>query len=599
MRKLFTLIASLCFTTAIFAIPAMRVWRWHKQADGTIIKVMTVGDEHFNYAVTEDGIPLLPQGDGYVYAQLKGNELLPTTVLAHDKGQRKSREDRVAATLRDVQNLQTMHQRRIMSESFGLGFGELKEGKRKGLVILVQFTDMKFKNPKDVLTLKPRDMDTKTLFTKMMNEKGYTNNNGAIGSVHDYFLDQSDGKFDLTFDVVGPVTLNHPYKYYGERTADDTDARAGQMIIDACTAVKNQVNWADYDWDGDKEVEQVYVLYAGQGEASGGDPNTVWPHKFSIEDAEGKALTFNGIRINTYACSNEIVRARDTNGKDRVFYSGIGTICHEFSHCLGLPDFYDTRGGDNLGTGQYDLMCSGSYNGGPPALVNSRGGSGIGTVPAGYDAYEKAYMGWLKPMVLGDNALIVKEMKGLQEGGKAYFLYNPDNEDEYYVIENRTPHRWDTELPGHGLVVFHVDFDARSWEGNYLNAQAYQRHPRFTIVPADDALNRNSQATDVYPTSMNKSLTRSSAPALSFYTDYPVNDKAGLHNIEKAKDNSISFSFTPLKESTGIGEVTDFRSLQPQATYTIGGLKLNDGKLSRQRLVIIKDEKGVTHKVIR
>lgn len=123
---------------------------------------------------------------------------------------------------------------------------------------------MAFRDPRNVLTLKPRENDVRTLYDKMLNMAGYTNNNGTIGSVHDYFMDQSNGRFDLTFDIVGPVKLSHPYSYYGERTADGNDERAPQMIADACRAVKDKVNFADYDWDGDGEVEQVYVVYAGE-----------------------------------------------------------------------------------------------------------------------------------------------------------------------------------------------------------------------------------------------------------------------------------------------------------------------------------------------
>ena len=506
MKKIITLFAGAMLATSSFAIPAMRMWRTFKQVDGTVLKVMTVGDEHFNYALTEDGIPVLPLDGSYYYARIDNDRLVASSVLAHAKALRKGREEQVAAALRQVRRLEAKKQEEAGAKPFGLGFGDTWEGKKKGLVILVEFEDMAFKDPKNVLTLKPREDDVKSLYENMLNKAGYTNNNGAIGSVHDYFLDQSNGRFDLTFDVVGPVKLKHPYKYYGERTARQNDANATQMIVDACNAIKDKVDFGDYDWDGDGEVEQVYVIYAGEGEASGGDANTIWPHKYSLTDAGLHALTFNGKTVNTYACSNEIVRA-ELNGKERVFYSGIGTICHEFSHCLGLPDFYDTRGGNNIGSGRYDLMCSGSYNGGPESITNAYNGTGIGTVPAGYDAYEKAYMGWLKPVTLGDKAVEVKSMKGLSEGGDAYFLYNPDNKDEYYILENRTPHRWDSELPGHGLMVFHVDFDARSWQMNNLNAASAQRHPRFTIVPADAQLDNDTQNSDPFPTGLNSSLT--------------------------------------------------------------------------------------------
>lgn len=367
------------------------------------------------------------------------------------------------------------------------------------------------------------------------------------------------------------------------------DANAPQMIIDACNAIQGQVDFSKYDWDDDGEVEQVYVIYAGEGEATGGESSTIWPHKYSLTDAGLDALTFNGQTINTYACSNEIIRAK-VNEKSRVYYSGIGTICHEFSHCLGLPDFYDTRGGSNIGSGRYDLMCGGSYNGGPESLINVYGGTGIGTVPAGYDAYEKAYMGWLKPITLGDEAVEVKNMKGLAEGGDAYFLYNPDTKNEYYIFENRTPHRWDAELPGHGLMVFHVDFDAYSWRMNNLNAASAQRHPRFTIVSADGRLDHDTQNSDPFPTDLNNSLTKSTDPRLSFYTNYNVSSQAGVKQIVRNNDNTISFHFTPLKAATGINNLSADHE-QPAETYTLSGVKVADNQNLHNQIVIVKGKK--------
>ena len=597
MKKIITLLAGAMLATSSFAIPAMRMWRSCKQADGTVLKVMTVGDEHFNYALTEDGIPVLPLDGNYYYARIDNNRLVPTSVLAHAKEQRKGGEELVATALQHVRQLEAKQQEVVNTKPFGLGFGDTWEGKQKGLVILVEFEDMTFKDPKNVLTLKPRENDVKTLYENMLNKVGYTNNNGAIGSVHDYFLDQSNGKFDLTFDVVGPVKLKHPYKFYGERTGQRNDANATQMIADACNAIKGQVDFSKYDWDGDGEVEQVYVIYAGEGEATGGEANTIWPHKYSLTDAGLNALTFNGKTVNTYACSNEIIRAQ-LNGKERVFYSGIGTICHEFSHCLGLPDFYDTRGGNNVGTGRYDLMCAGSYNGGPESIMNAYNGTGIGTVPAGYDAYEKAYMGWLKPVTLGDEALEVKNMKGLAEGGDAYFLYNPDTKDEYYILENRTPHRWDSELPGHGLMVFHVDFDARSWQMNNLNAASAQRHPRFTIVPADALLDNGSQSNDPFPAGLSNSLTKATDPRLSFYTNYNVSSRAGISNITRNADNTISFSFTPLTTAASIGSLTptDQKAVR---SYSLSGLETTGTADSGNRIVILKEGKGKGRKVLK
>ena len=588
MKRISTLCAALLMAASSFAIPALPIWRLVRQADGTFLKVKAVGDEHFNYCVTQDGIPVVPRGGSYYYAQAKEGRLVASTVLAHEEGLRQGNEAQTAVDMATVRGLEAKALTR--STPFGQPRTEPWAGKKKGLVILVQFQDTKFRNPADIRTKSTSEKDVKTLYDHMLNMPGYKDEkSNAIGSVHDYFLDQSNGKFDLTFDVVGPVKLKHPHQFYGERTANMNDANAPQMIIDACNAIQGQVDFSKYDWDDDGEVEQVYVIYAGEGEATGGESSTIWPHKYSLTDAGLDALTFNGQTINTYACSNEIIRAK-VNEKSRIYYSGIGTICHEFSHCLGLPDFYDTRGGSNIGSGRFDLMCGGSYNGGPESLINVYGGTGIGTVPAGYDAYEKAYMGWLKPITLGDEAVEVKNMKGLAEGGDAYFLYNPDTKNEYYIFENRTPHRWDAELPGHGLMVFHVDFDAYSWRMNNLNAASAQRHPRFTIVSADGRLDHDTQNSDPFPTDLNNSLTKSTDPRLSFYTNYNVSSQAGVKQIVRNNDNTISFHFTPLKAATGINNLSADHE-QLVETYTLSGMKVVDNQNLHNQIVIVKGKK--------
>lgn len=593
MKRLFTFCLASLFASSLFAIPALSVWHSVRQADGTTIRLKLVGDEHFHYAVTDDGIPVLSHDGSYYYAHIRSGHLVASDVLAHARDQRKDHEERFAASLNDVEALNAKMRSQSM-QKIGTR-ANVVTGKKKGLVILVQFSNQRFANPSDVLTLGSGETDVKILYSDMLNKDGYTDTkSGAIGSVHDYFHDQSDGKFDLSFDVVGPVTLDHPYSYYGAPSGNEADSNAPQMVIDACNAVKDQVNFADYDWDNDGEVEQVYIIYAGEGQATGGSDDTIWPHKYSLSDSGNQPLKFGNVTVNTYACSNEMVYA-NLNGKDRAFYMGIGTICHEFSHCLGLPDLYDTGYGGNVGTGSYDLMCSGSYNGGPEALKNVYGGTGIGTVPAGYTSYEKAFMGWITPTKLGDQPLDIKAMKGLADGGNAYILTNPDNNNEYYLFENRTDSHWDSALPGHGLLVLHIDYDARSWAYNTVNAARDQNHPRMTIVPADGDLSDETLASDTYPTDLNSQLSGNSTPALSFYTGYSVPTTAGLSNIQTAADGTVSFHYTPLTTSAAIASITADHKGKPQI-YTLVGTKADN---KTKGVVIIKNADGNTKKVIR
>ena len=180
--------------------------------------------------------------------------------------------------------------------------------------------------------------------------------------------------------------------YYGENNSNGDDKRAATMVAEACRLADKDVDFARYDWDGDNEVDQVYVIYAGYSEASGAPPSTVWPHEWdlesatSIRDGDG-AFELDGTVINTYACSNELQGTRGSR------ISGIGTACHEFSHCLGLPDMYDTTG-KAFGMDCWDLLDYGCYN-------NDE------YTPAPFTSYERMFCGWLEPSVLTEPVRVV------------------------------------------------------------------------------------------------------------------------------------------------------------------------------------------------
>ena len=281
--------------------------------------------------------------------------------------------------------------------------------------------------------------------------------------------------FRLDFDVVGPVQLANGYAYYGEDDENGDDMRAGEMVVEACKAIDDEVDFSDYDWDGDGFVDQVYVLYAWHGTATYSDDDTVWQHEYTLEESDyGNTLEIDGVQVNTYACSSEL-------GQSHV--DGIGTICHEFSHCLGFPDMYDTQYEGNFGMGSWDLMCSGSYNGGS-------------FCPAGYTSYERWVAGWLDPIELTED-MSVTDMKALSDGGESYVIYNDAHPDEYYLLENRQLTGWDRELPAAGMLILHVDYDETVWQWNIVNDivdysdyEGYEDcvndHQRLTIFHADD-----------------------------------------------------------------------------------------------------------------
>ena len=328
-------------------------------------------------------------------------------------------------------------------------------------------------------------------------------------------------------------------EYYGKNFgADDLDSHAAGMIVEACQLVDEEVNFADYDWDGDGEVDQVYVIYPGKGEADGGTSNTVWPHEWELSEAalygDGDGpIELDGVTIDTYACGSEL------NGSGRI--CGIVTLCHEFSHCLGFPDFYDIDYSGGVGMDVWDLMSGGLYN-------------GNGYCPAGYTSYERWMAGWLEPVELTADT-IVTGMKSLQEGGEAYVMYNDGHRDEYFLLENRQQVEWDEYLPAHGLLIVHVDFDLEAWENNQPNDNP--RHQRMTWIPADGKIetfkfygttyvSEEGMATDLYPSGDNNRFTNISFPAATLYnanTDGRRLLNKSVLDIAEASNGTISFNF--------------------------------------------------------
>ena len=501
------------------AIPAKKgVKRTIKLADGTSVVVELKGDEFASYWQADDGKCYVQDVDSRTFKITDKAQVVNRGLAKRQKA--------------NDERIKRFAKRGTKREITG-AFSHFT-GTKKGLIILVNFKDVKFGRT-----------HTRTMFNNIANKIGFTNSLGFKGSVKDYFLAQSNGQFELDFDVVGPYTLSQNMAYYGAHTKDgDVDAKAGHMVLEACQMADKDVNYKDYDWDGDGEVDQVFVIYAGFGEADGGSEDTIWPHESMLSASTvGKRYeTKDGVNVNTYACGNE--NTYDMLGRSRI--NGIGTICHEFSHCLGYPDLYDTNYGGNFGMGSFDLMCSGSYN-------------GESFCPPNYSAYEKWIAGWITPIVL-DKPASVKGMQAQDvKYGQAFVVYNDNNKNEYYLIENRQQSVgiWDKLLPASGMMITHVDYDKNIWEWNNVNTivnysnqhgpgYAYldNDHQRLTIFHADneEGASTKSQAGDLYPFNGNNSLTDTSSPAATIYQGGTTMGKP-ITNITQNEDGSIDFDF--------------------------------------------------------
>ena len=427
MRKIGMLTLLLTLVTAAWAVPAKKCWRTMTQPDGTSVELMLLGDESFHYFITRDSIPVMEVNRAYYYAQPKGFAMASTGVLAHEPALRTQVDAQNIYSMEDIQAMQEFAVKKgpqTVRSRRALRVGEEDHadyiGHKKGLIILANFSDKTFYDYNE----EDGGHTTWVRYDALANDVGYTNDYGAIGSVHDFYYNQSYGKFKLEFDVVGPITLSQSYSFYGQ--GDDNNAPL--MIKECCELVDPLVDFNDYDWDGDGVAEEVFVLYAGYGEATGGYTDTVWPHMWEMESAAyyysnlgiPNPFVLDGCQINVYACSNELY---DNSGHVEM---GLGVICHEFSHCLGLPDLYDTsRFPSNFGMGSWDILDSGSYNG--PA--------GLGWVPAGYSCYERWFAGWMKPSEMKKSRRITNQQP-INEKGRSYIIYNNNHRNEDWMLEN-------------------------------------------------------------------------------------------------------------------------------------------------------------------
>lgn len=506
MKRIYSLLICAFIAVSAFAIPAMKGFRTVKQPDGTELRIQLIGDEFFSYHATADGIPVMETLTGaYVYAKIIDGVTMPTATLAHEEALRQNDEVLLVSELkkqkitpsaetikiREENNLHTLNR----ANNYRTQAETAIEGQKNCLIILVQYPDKKM---------------THTLgeFKDMMTTPNYNKNN-HIGSLSDFFYDQSYGKLSVNFDVVGPFTTEHELAYYGKHTKTENDTLAGALISEAVHYAHNAgVNFAKYDWTGNGEVDQVFVIYAGYAEAQGGKPETIWPHKWNLSSAAyfkrggtGR-IKYDGVWIDTYACSSELRYASGNN------ICGIGTAAHEFSHCLGLPDLYDTDYSGGTGMNTWSLMDSGGYR-------------ADGDVPTPYTAQERAYIGWMDLIEL-DNPMKVTNMPSIVAEPTAYVLYNEGKRSEYYILENHQQqlsgiefHNWDISAPGHGMLITHVDFDANIWRNNKPNDDP--NHQRCFFIPADGN-SKTASAGSLYPGSKkNTSLTNTSTPAAVTY----------------------------------------------------------------------------------
>lgn len=517
MKKLYLMLSMLfAFGAAANAVPAKKLQKVITLTNGTQVSVELRGDEYLSWWEGTDGTAYRATADDTVFEAFDLEAQKPAAAARRARAE----QGRVARLARVKNSLKGAD-----DKMRGLGGDHITyKGVKKGLVVLVDFKNKKFADGHDL-----------EYYKNVINGKDFTDEEeGYVGSVRDYFLAQSNGQFELDFDVVGPVTMSKNYGYYGNDGAYQKDEKVYEMIKEACDGIQDKVNLKDYDWDGDGEADQVFFLYAGLGQASGGSAGTVWPHESELRYWPCGVLSYSTGKINTYACANEL--QPETQGSSRYISAGIGTICHEFSHCLGFADMYDTTGGGGYGMSVFDVMDQGSYN-------------GNGFVPCNYTAFERIYAGWVEAIEL-ESPATVKDMKSVSDYGRPFIMYNYKNTNEYFLMENRQNTGWDKGLYGsNGLLIVHVNYVPSRWANNSVNSSA-EKIQCCTVVNADGS-RENTQYSlqgDLYPyevkgVTMNDEFTDESEPAAKLYTKNSDNSYALGIPITQIKRSKGSISF--------------------------------------------------------
>ena len=323
MKKIIAMLSLALAASTTFAVPAKQAKKTLTLADGTQVVATLMGDEYMNWWQADNGMRYVESQENegvYVAANM---DIMTATAEMRRAQVGKKRAKRLNSVRKATDLSSFGGQQRVQIGDEHVTY----EGKKKGIIILVQFPNQKFEEGHD-----------NAYYNMVANEKGLKHEDGYVGSVSDYFLSQSNGKFELDFDIAGPYTLSHTSSYYGKNDGANIDVKVGYMIQEGCdAAVADGFNFNDYDWDGDGYADQVFVLYAGLGEASGGDAKTVWPHEYQIRyTCVGKVLNYTAEgkgKVDTYACANEMERViNEYTGQytsDQKL-AGIGTICHEF-----------------------------------------------------------------------------------------------------------------------------------------------------------------------------------------------------------------------------------------------------------------------------
>ncbi len=607
-KPLLIAIAALAALSTSAGSPVRRTAR-HTQADGTQLAVSSEANGRYTLYNTTDGLAVLPGAGGtYYYATCVDGCLVPSSVQVHDTQGRTAAEKAFAAAsalpasrtaaLMEARYPAAATARAAASTADGLGsYGKSGAGVVGSIgecvipVVMVDFPDRAF-----------RDTVTAEKMTRFFNEEHYKDEPLARGSVRDYFIAQSGGLFSPRFEVVATVRADNGYAYYGKDGEDGSiDPNVHLLVQEALDKASAKVDFSAYaDANG---VPLLALVFAGPGQQSSfedGKTDYIWG-QFSSK----RTFTANNgtVTVSSYLAGNELLQDYASDGKTVVNTQkdGIGLFCHEFGHALGLPDFYYTGSDASVKSslrtmGFWSVMDYGNYY-------------YSGYRPTGYTAYERSFLGWLDVVELDEPQYAELHTFGTEGKPAAYVIRNPENPNEYYLLENRRKTDWTPRTMGEGMLVTHIDYDEAAWKANRVNNDP--AHQRMQFVPADNMKEGTAYTSaaelsallsgykgDLFPGTQGvTSLTDDTQPATAVFT---AGGKLGrpLYNIKEDAGGVVSFSFRD-PSLTGITAVPAATETAAPAYYTAGGTRLSSLQGAAPGVYIVCTGKGSRKVVVK
>jgi len=519
IQVIFLFVILIAFSQSAFGVAAYPYPVEITQPDGTKITIIQKGDEFVKWAQTVDGYSIMRNSKGvYEYVMLDAkNDMVPSGILVRNES------DRSAADIQFLMNTQkgitySASQLGMMKSISDMQKSSTEKtfpttGSRKLVCILIGFTDKAFTK-------------TKADFENLFNQVGYTTD-GAIGSVYDYYKENSYGQLNLNVTVAGPFTAAHNMAYYGANDSNGNDVNPKALITEAVTLADPTIDYTNFDNDNDGTVDGVYVIYAGFGEEfTGTSPDAIWAHASSIPP-----ITVDGKTVSRYSCSCEL------RGNSGTGITRIGVICHEFGHVLGAHDYYDTDKTTNtlyFGTGKWDVMGNGNWN-------------NNGATPAHHNPYTKIYdYNWATATTLSTGTSIT--LNNAEQNTNSFYRLNTTTSGEFFLIENRQQLKFDGYIPGHGMIIYRVDKNFIDSPSNWgvINTTNHQRmYPvcaNATGNPPTDYGVINSSGLPFPGTSNITSFTDATTPNSQSWAGLPTN-KPITNITENIGNNTVSFGF--------------------------------------------------------